>query len=124
MTPRITELAHNAVRAVVRPGDFAVDATVGNGHDTRYLAELVGPEGVVYGFDIQPEALVAAGVLLVDFSKFALFLCDHAKMCEIISAEYHGRVAAVMFNLGYLPGGSHAITTTAATTIRALAAAI
>ena len=32
------------------------DFTMGNGHDTLYLASLV-PEGKVYAFDIQPEAL-------------------------------------------------------------------
>lgn len=32
----------------------------------------------------------------------------------------HGKVSAIMFNLGYLPGGDHAITTTTEDTIFAL----
>ena len=35
------------LREIVKAGDVAIDATVGNGHDTRLLAELVGPQGVL-----------------------------------------------------------------------------
>jgi hypothetical protein len=38
---------------VLRPGDTAVDATCGNGHDTLALAELVGPSGRVFALDLQ-----------------------------------------------------------------------
>ena len=38
---------------VVEPGDFVIDATMGNGHDTAFLAELVGPSGEVFAFDIK-----------------------------------------------------------------------
>ena len=43
---------------MVEPGDFVIDATMGNGHDTAFLAELVGPSGEVFAFDIQKEALI------------------------------------------------------------------
>jgi len=36
----------------------------------------------------------------------------------------YGQVAAVMFNLGYLPGGDHRIKTRAQTTVKALKASI
>ena len=36
-----------------------VDGTLGNGHDTVFLAKLVGPNGHVYGFDIQEQAIVS-----------------------------------------------------------------
>ncbi len=38
-------------------GMTAVDCTVGNGHDTLFLAEAAGPGGRVYGFDVQPRPL-------------------------------------------------------------------
>lgn len=38
---------------VLRPGDVAVDATAGNGHDTLFLAQAVGPSGTVYAIDVQ-----------------------------------------------------------------------
>ena len=40
-------------------GDYAVDATLGNGHDTCFLAEIVGDSGKVFGFDIQKKRLKA-----------------------------------------------------------------
>ena len=56
---RITEQAHQAVRAAVRGGEEVVDATAGNGHDTVFLAKLVGEEGRVLAFDIQDAAIDA-----------------------------------------------------------------
>ena len=58
--PRATQLAHDLAGARLRPGDRAIDATVGNGHDTVVLAEKVGSGGRVFGFDIQAEAIAGA----------------------------------------------------------------
>ena len=46
-------LAADYVRRAVRPGDRVVDATMGNGKDTAFLAELVGEDGHVTAFDVQ-----------------------------------------------------------------------
>jgi len=43
--------ARNLIHCALTPGDTAVDGTVGNGHDTLFLAECVGPTGRVVGFD-------------------------------------------------------------------------
>ena len=40
-------------------GAFVIDATVGNGYDTVYLAGKVGETGREYGFDVQMEAIGA-----------------------------------------------------------------
>ena len=50
-------MAHQWVAERVRPGDSVVDATAGNGHDTVFLAGLVGESGRVLAFDVQPDAL-------------------------------------------------------------------
>ena len=50
-------LAQDALARHIRPGDTVVDATMGNGHDTCFLAELVGETGRVIGFDLQPDAV-------------------------------------------------------------------
>jgi predicted methyltransferase len=121
---KLTEKAHEVVRAVVRPGDVVIDATVGNGHDTCFLVNLVGPAGTVFGFDVQPAALTSAADRLAGRPNVAPVQADHARMRELVPAELQGRVAPVMFNLGYLPGGDHGLTTTAATTLPALAAAL
>jgi len=42
----------------VKPGDAVADIGAGTGYYTRRLAKLVGPQGIVYGEDIQPEMLV------------------------------------------------------------------
>ena len=55
--PRPTEMAHRLLREKLQPGDQAIDATVGNGYDTLFLAEQVGPKGHVYGFDVQEIAI-------------------------------------------------------------------
>ena len=50
-------LAARYMEEILRPGDIAVDATMGNGKDTQFLCELVGETGRVYAFDVQEEAL-------------------------------------------------------------------
>ena len=57
-------LARDALLRAVQPGDTVVDATMGNGHDTLFLAEQVGAEGRVYAFDIQESALESTRQLL------------------------------------------------------------
>lgn len=44
---------------VMQPGDTVVDATCGNGWDTLYMAQSVGPSGRVFGLDIQVRAAPA-----------------------------------------------------------------
>ena len=41
----------------IRPGQTVCDLGAGNGFYTLALAEMVGPEGLVYAVDIQPEML-------------------------------------------------------------------
>ncbi|RMF57420.1 MAG: methyltransferase domain-containing protein [Bacteroidetes bacterium] len=127
MLVRPLDRAKELVAAVLTPGDVAVDATVGNGHDTVFLARQVGADGHVYGFDVQEEAILRtrarlAGAGLSD--QVTLFARGHEALREVLPAHVQGRVAAVMFNLGYLPGGDKGRITTAVTTLPALDAAL
>ncbi|HKM54271.1 MAG TPA: class I SAM-dependent methyltransferase [Isosphaeraceae bacterium] len=123
-TPPVLTLARDYVRRVLLPGDMAVDATVGNGHDTFFLANCVGSAGRVIGCDIQPVALrqasarlSAAGVL----ERVELLLLGHERLATWFAAAAPGvRVKAAMFNLGYMPGTDHSVITRAETTIPAL----
>lgn len=63
---KVVDLVKSIVAGVVSEGDTVVDATVGNGNDTIFLARLVGEKGKVYGFDIQQEAINNTGELLKD----------------------------------------------------------
>jgi hypothetical protein len=116
--------AHDLIVDVLEHGDAAVDATLGNGHDTLFLARCVGRAGKVFGFDVQQAAVGNAGKRLddagVDSCCYALFCESHADMALHITTK----VKAVMFNLGYLPGGDKKIITQAHSTVAALSAAI
>jgi len=124
--PRLTETAHAAVRAVLGPGETAVDATAGNGHDTAFLAGLVGPGGRVFAFDVQSEALdrTAARLRAAGLTNVVLLRRDHADLAAALPADCEGRVGAVMFNLGYLPGGDKSLKTRAESSRAAVAAAL
>ena len=107
----------------VKPGDIAVDATCGAGHDTLALAEAVGAEGRVCAFDIQKEAidLTAELLKLNGFSNVDLINGSFTSIGEHIE---DGTASAIVFNLGYLPGGNHSITTRAEVTLEGLEAAL
>jgi predicted methyltransferase len=120
----MTDLAHLIVGAVLGRGDWAIDATVGNGHDTAFLAACVGADGRVFGFDIQPQAMAAAAQRLQGHASVTLLHRGHEQIADAIPGEARGQVAAVMFNLGYLPGGEKSVITNAKTTITALTAAL
>jgi predicted methyltransferase len=123
----LTRLVHELLATALQPGDLAVDATAGNGHDTLYLAQRVCPGGRVYAFDVQHRALDAtAGKLYAAGLRDSVCLCrtGHQNLLQRIPAEWCGRVAAITFNLGYLPGGDKQITTAAASTLAALEQAL
>jgi len=121
---RPTARAHREIDAVVREGDIAIDATAGNGHDTVFLARLVGEAGKVVAFDLQEQAIVSTRDRLAAASlleRVQLVHGSHGTIAEQVAAE---SVAAVMFNLGYLPGGDHAVITRTEETLRALEGAL
>lgn len=124
----ILDFAKETVQRAVEKGGVAVDATCGNGHDTLFLARRVGTSGQVYGFDVQEEALQATRQRLEEagFQEgVTLFRKGHETMEEILPAEVHGQVQAVMFNLGYLPGSANkTLVTCPETTQAALEAAL
>lgn len=122
LPPRPTEIAHTVIRAAVTDGDCVVDATAGNGHDTVFLAHLVGPCGHVHAFDPQPDALNSARERITQ-AGLENRVTFHPLGHESLAAHVPNGCSAVVFNLGYLPGGDHGITTRAATTIPALRAA-
>lgn len=112
-------LSHLLARCFVRPGDRAVDATCGNGHDTLLLAGLVGPQGHVWGFDVQQPAIVETGRKLAEAGlaeRVTLLHSGHEQLARYLAVP----LQAVMFNLGYLPGGNRAVVTRPETTLSAL----
>ena len=92
--------AERFILDALHEGGVAVDATLGNGYDAERLCALVGETGRVYGFDIQAQAV--------------------ERMAEFVPPG----VDAVVFNLGWLPGAEHAVTTRTETTLRAVSQAV
>ena len=123
----LTELAQQAVGEILSAGDRVIDATIGNGHDTVFLASRVAPGGHVIGFDVQPGALAATGARLRASGLtevVTLLQCGHEQMAAQVPAAWPGGVAAAMFNLGYLPGGDKSLITRTDTTVSALGQAL
>lgn len=116
---RQTDFLRACVADVLKSGDTAIDATVGTGEDTRFLADCVGKTGKVVGFDIQKSALESArGKLQGCDTPVDLQLESHDKMAVVLKDVPN--IKAVMFNLGYLPGGDHDVTTKCDTTMMAV----
>ncbi|HSP22014.1 MAG TPA: class I SAM-dependent methyltransferase [Planococcus sp. (in: firmicutes)] len=113
---RVLPFTKNLLEQVISAGDAAIDATAGNGHDTLFLAQLTGPSGKVYAFDIQRAAIEATRHRVEDFPNVELFHASHAE----ISAHVHETISAAVFNLGYLPKGDHSIITKSDSTLKAL----
>lgn len=124
--PRLTELAHRLVRSRLRPGDCAVDATAGNGRDTAFLAQTVGPTGRVIAIDIQEVAVQRTNSRLqsTGLKNVSVVHGDHSDLANFLPPEVRGCVGAIMFNLGYLPGGDHSVITRPGSTIAALRTAL
>ncbi|MFT9820255.1 class I SAM-dependent methyltransferase [Lysinibacillus sp. NPDC056185] len=116
---RVLQYAQQLIKDTVEEGDTVVDATAGNGHDTLFLAQLVGDEGQVYAFDVQKSAVDATLHRLLDngLEHRALVL---NRGHEEVANYVHKPVATAIFNLGYLPGSNHDIITQPNTTIQAI----
>ena len=125
---KTTVWAMEIVGRYVNAGDTVIDGTMGNGHDTLALAKLVGPEGRVIAFDIQPMALENTKALLEaegmkDHPGIRLILDSNANAKNYVEPGETG-IAAILFNLGYLPGGDKTVTTTKEETLRAVSDAV
>ena len=111
---RPLEMAHDFLAQVITQEDIVVDATMGNGHDTLFLAKLAKQ---VYAFDIQEQALEKTSQRLqeADLTNVELILQGHETVDQFVR-----EVKAAIFNLGYLPSADKSIITQPQTTIEAL----
>lgn len=120
---RILPYARILLEKAISPGDYAIDATAGNGHDTLFLTKLVGADGHVFAFDVQEEAIQQTKKRLVENNaehQATLFLQSHDQLMNVLPEDCNGKITAAVFNLGYLPGGDKSIVTEANSTISAI----
>ena len=118
-------LAHSFWKDFLHPGDIAVDATCGNGHDTALLAQLIlkDPNSLLIGLDIQPEALEKTTSLLkssVPESYLSRVLLHRLSHADLDRVPMPTPPRLIVYNLGYLPGGDKTITTQTASTLLSL----
>ena len=111
---RPLQMAHAFLEEVVTDEDIVVDATMGNGHDTLFLARLAKK---VYAFDIQEQAVEQTTKRLAEakLNNVELLLTGHENVDQYVAS-----IKAVIFNLGYLPSADKTVITQPHTTIQAL----
>lgn len=112
MIPRnAVEGARFFLRPVLEQAGCVLDATAGNGHDVLFLCKNTPPGCRIWAFDIQPAAIRCCSELLERNgfrNNVRLILANHAFLSKYITEP----VDAAIFNLGYLPGQNHSVTTT------------
>lgn len=114
----MVDLAHGFLGEILSEDSIAVDFTMGNGFDTLFLAKTAKQ---VYAFDTQKEALEVTKTKLEknQLKNVTLILDGHEN-----ALQYLPRFDAGIFNLGYLPGSEHIITTKKETTMVAIKTAL
>ena len=116
----ITQYCHERIQQMIKEPLLCIDATAGTGKDTVFLAKLVGEKGRVISMDIQEMAIEQTKKRLLKerlSDRAEVVLDSHAHMDKYAQKD---SVSLIMFNLGYLPGGDHSLSTKADTTIEAL----
>ena len=106
MIKRPLHLSHDFLAEVLDDGAVAVDATMGNGNDTAFLAQHAKK---VYAFDVQEQALKSTQERLEKqaISNAQLILDGHQNLDKYVSEP----IRAAIFNLGYLPSADKTVIT-------------
>lgn len=111
---RPLHMAHAFLDEILTDKDCAVDATMGNGYDTLFLAQRAGK---VIAFDIQEKALFVTAEKLekAGLTNAQLLLTGHENV-----DQYVDECKAAIFNLGYLPSADKSVITLPKTTLEAI----
>ena len=120
---RLVQQAHEQLEKVLTSGDICIDATAGNGYDTLFLAKTTQPNGIIYSIDIQKSAIHATKERIKKYGlikQLKVFHATHEDIGRLVDPDAKGNVAAVMFNLGYLPGGDPKIITRTKGTVKSI----
>ena len=107
----ISELSHYIIDKFIEYKDVAIDATLGNGYDTDFLADRFN---VVYSFEIQEEPCI--NYENKNKQNVKVINDSHSMFDKYIDRK----VNCIMYNLGFLPGGDKNVTTVEKTTIESI----
>lgn len=114
----MVELSQDFLKPVLHKQAVCIDATLGNGKDTRFFLK----RGVkkVYSFEIQEDLCQKARQEIMD--DRAVIVCkSHSQMKEEVLEE---QVDGIIFNFGYCPKKNHQITTLPDTSLSAVQQAL
>lgn len=111
----VSSIAHYIIKNFCNKFNVAIDATLGNGHDTDFLSKYFD---FVYAFDIQScavdsyESKNKKNVMVINDSH------------ENLKTYVKDDVDCIVYNLGFLPGGNKNIVTKEDSTIKSLKVAL
>lgn len=118
------QFSHQLLKKQVQlnPKGLFIDATLGNGHDSHFILSLKDFSGELLAFDIQEKAIENAfervrPITTLSNQNYSFILDTHANVEDYIGSK---EIQSAIFNLGYLPGGDHNITTQVNSTIEAI----
>lgn len=107
----ISEISHFIIKSYSREFNIAVDGTMGNGHDTDFLAINFNR---VYAFEIQEAPVDVYRNKNVE--NVTVIHDSHDKLQDYIDEK----VDCIVYNLGFLPGGDKSVTTSTKGTIESV----
>ena len=115
MIKRPLHLSHDFLAEVLDEQAIAIDATMGNGNDTAFLAQHAKE---VYAFDVQEQALQSTKERLEkqEIHNAHLILDGHQHIDHYVNQP----IRVAIFNLGYLPSADKTVITKPDTTLIAV----
>ncbi len=119
----LRSLQRQFLNAHIKQGGTVIDFTMGNGHDTAWLADAVGEDGHVYAFDIQEQAVNNTKARLAErglLARCTLYCTSHEYVLDYVREP----ICVGVFNLGWLPGSDKTLRTHHASTRKAVEGAI
>ncbi len=103
-------------KQVLQLGDWAIDATCGNGRDTQKIAQIISPHDGIIAIDVQEKAIASTSSLLAHLQSPKIHFFQQCHSSFPIEANNHP-IKLIVYNLGYLPGGDKTRTTKVETTL-------
>ena len=97
----------------IKNKNVAIDATLGNGHDSLFLVSLFNK---VIGIDIQPLAIKRSKERLKDYNNIEINLLNH-KDIDLLNVK---DVDLILYNLGFLPGSDKKVVTLYESTLESI----
>jgi len=98
----ITVLLEEAVEALaVRSDGCYLDGTFGRGGHSRLILQNLGPDGVLLGFDKDPQAIATGQALAAEDGRFVIVQRSFAELgAEVEARGLAGKVNGVLLDLG------------------------